>query len=64
MVSTEVLERYAIDGYFIADDVLDPAMLSRLREAAPRVKAKARSKRSTSTTTTPPPTIPGSSTAS
>jgi Phytanoyl-CoA dioxygenase (PhyH) len=43
MVPTEVLERYAIDGYFIADDVVDPDMLARLREAAPRVKARARS---------------------
>jgi hypothetical protein len=43
MVSTDLLERYAIDGYFTADGLVDRAMLERLREAAPRVKAKARS---------------------
>jgi hypothetical protein len=43
MVSEQILERYAIDGYFIFDDLVDPALLRRLREGAPRVKAKARS---------------------
>ena len=42
MVSTEILERYAADGYFLVDDLVEPGMLTRLREAAPRVKAKAR----------------------
>jgi hypothetical protein len=43
MIATEVLERYAIDGYFIADGLVDSTMLRRMQEAAPRVKAKARS---------------------
>ncbi len=43
MVSDAILERWAIDGFFVFDDVVDPAMLDRLRQAAPRVKAKARS---------------------
>ena len=41
MVSTEILERYALDGYFIVDDMVDPAMLVRLREAAPPVAPSA-----------------------
>jgi hypothetical protein len=43
MVSDEILERWAVDGYFIIDELVEPAMLSRLREAAPRARAKARS---------------------
>jgi hypothetical protein len=43
MVPTELLERYGQDGYFTVDGLVDPAMLARLRDAAPRVKAKARS---------------------
>jgi hypothetical protein len=43
MVPTELLERYAVEGYFTVDGLVEPAMLRRLREAAPRVKAKARS---------------------
>jgi hypothetical protein len=43
MVPTEHLERYGTDGYFTVDGLVDAAMLARLREAAPRVKAKARS---------------------
>lgn len=43
MVSNEILERYAIDGYFTVDGLVEASMLARLREAAPRVKAKARS---------------------
>jgi hypothetical protein len=42
MVPTEVLERYAIDGYFTVDGLVEPGMLRRLQQAAPRVKAKAR----------------------
>ena len=43
MVSEEILQRWAVDGYFVIDDSVEPPMLTRLREAAPRVKAKARS---------------------
>jgi hypothetical protein len=43
MVSTELLERYATDGYFLVDDLAPPDLLKRLQEAAPRVKARARS---------------------
>jgi hypothetical protein len=42
MVSREILEQYALEGYFVVDGLVDSTMLERLREAAPRVKAKAR----------------------
>jgi hypothetical protein len=41
-VPTDLLERYAIDGYFTVDNLVDAAMLRRLQDAAPRVKARAR----------------------
>jgi hypothetical protein len=43
MVSAERLEQYAEEGYFTVDDLVEPTMLARLRQAAPRVRVKARS---------------------
>jgi hypothetical protein len=43
MVPTDILERYAVDGYFTVDGLVDADMLARLRAAAPKVRAKARS---------------------
>ena len=43
MVSHDTLTRYAVEGYFLVDDLVDAEMLGRLREAAPRVKEQARS---------------------
>jgi hypothetical protein len=42
MVSDEILERWAEDGFFILDDLVEPGMLARLQEAAPRAKEMAR----------------------
>jgi hypothetical protein len=43
MVPAELLERYAVEGYFTIDDLVESTMLARLLEAAPCVKAKVRS---------------------
>jgi hypothetical protein len=43
MSMTALLERHETEGYFIVDDLVEPEMLARLREAAFRVKARARS---------------------
>jgi hypothetical protein len=41
--SSDLLQRYTTDGYFIVDGLVEPALLRRLQEGAVRVKAKARS---------------------
>jgi phytanoyl-CoA dioxygenase PhyH len=43
MSVSELAERYRTDGYFTIDGLVAPDLLRRLQEAAPRVKAKARS---------------------
>jgi hypothetical protein len=43
MPESDLLQRYTTDGYFIADGLVAPDLLARLREGAQRVKAKARS---------------------
>lgn len=45
MVPTDILERYGVDGYFTVDGLVEPSLLARLRDAAPRVREKARSGR-------------------
>jgi hypothetical protein len=42
MLESDLLQRYTTDGYFIVDGLVEPGLLRRLQEAAPRVKAKAR----------------------
>ena len=58
MPTCQQAEQFETDGYFIADDAVEPGMFDKLAAAARRVKHKVRSGQVDVYTTGPPTRIP------